>query len=691
MNFGQITQGLRADILAQAAGQGMNVTQLLESGVSFADIMLMIVQNQQQSMNMTAMQNGTELPQMSDMQNTDENAQLPLMQNFQNMTEMPKMLNIQNAADMSEVLNIPNNSGMPVTAMPTEQNAQQNVQNVTEMPQVQNVQQNVQNVVEMPQAQDIQQNVHNMVEMPQVQNVKQSVQNVTEMPQVQNVKQSVQNVVEMPQVQNIQQNVQNVVEMPQVQDIQQNVQNVVEMPQVQNIQQNVQNVVEMPQVQNVQQNVQNMVEMPQTLEIQNKAERNEKSEIGQQITNPLYRQIAQTHDIRYAAETGNVQPKRMKTADFSEVSNMKAAENVVPDSQMAQKLAEILDVISPELFKTSENTASYTNSTFMNDLLSVLKTEEEVRDSFDFSDNMLKVDPLQLAGLLDFIGTGNSIPTVSDISGNEVLKSFESVNAVNPMADKLLFNPEEMIKSGEMEIVSYIPADKNSQSATSQHNDQASDGETIDLARTMKDVRANVKAEITEDTAKFSEITASMVNSNPDEIAQKIDISFDRAYAELEMNKAKYGTPDEQMYKGISENLERGRSEFTVKLRPEGLGEILVKLVSDEGGKAVLSLVASSEKTAELLNRDLASLQTSLNQHNVEIENNSVKTAETVMHAETAFDQYNERRQDEAQQQNHFRQLKNKLGSISDRNASFEAETEAVETVSSDSALNIKI
>ena len=73
------------------------------------------------------------------------------------------------------------------------------------------------------------------------------------------------------------------------------------------------------------------------------------------------------------------------------------------------------------------------------------------------------------------------------------------------------------------------------------------------------------------------------------------------------------------------------------------------------------------------------------------IENNSVKTAETVMHAQTAFDQYDERRQDEANQQQHFRQLKNKLGNVSDINASFDTESQPVSSIVSDSALNITI
>ena len=548
MNFGQITQGLRADIMAQAAGQGMNVTQLLESGVSFADIMLMIVQNQQSVMPQGAEQG--QFSQMSDMQaNTEENL-LKLMQDFQNLTGNSQVLNIQNPSDASEILNILNDLKNPI--------AQPDVQNVFEMTQGQNVQPDVEIVVENPQEDNPQSDIQNVVEMPQKQNVQPDVEIVAKNPHKQNV------------------------------------QNVVKMPQEQNVQLDVDNVVEIPQKQNV-----------QNLEIVNDYDVNNKSETISQTNIPLYSQPVQTHDIRFAADVQQMMHNNTKSADFSLVQSNTDVQEMLQDTVAAQKLVEVLGVISPEILKSSENTASYTNNSFMNELMSVLPAEEsEIKDSFDISESILKVDPLQLAGLLDFIGTGNSIPMVSDISANETFKSLEAVGRVDIAAEKSLFNPEEMIKSGEMEIVSYTPAEKNPQPDSSKQGSRQTDGETIDLARAMKTARETFKADISDDAVKFSEISASMVNSNPDEIAQKIDISFDRAYAELEMNKAKYGSADEQMYKGISENLEKGRSEFTVKLRPEGLGEILVKLVSDEGGKAILSLVASSEKTAELLNRE---------------------------------------------------------------------------------------
>jgi len=727
MDAGQITQGLRADVLAQAASQGVNVTQLMASGVSFADIMLMLVQNQQQTLGANIDPNAAEQPLMQDNHNMTDDMLLPFMQNCQNPAEMEQVLNIQNQSDSQKVLYIPNE----------EQVQDENQQNSVQIPQDANVQntvqvpvpqeENVQNTVQIPNKEIVQnavqipnkENVQNVVQIPNKENVqsavqvpnKEIVQNTVQIPNRENV----QNAVQVPQEENLQnavqvpqeENLQNAVHVPQ----EENLQNTVRVPNKEIVQntvqipnrENVQNAVQVPQEENLQnavhvpqeENVQNTVQVPQEENVQNAVQVPQGENVPdqeQKVDFPFNREYMPQFDIRHY----NVQNKNLnshKTADFSEVQN---ADKTVLDDKAKQRLAEILGAISPEIMKSTENTSSYSNNSFVGDLFSELPSEGEMKDSFDFSDSMLKVDPTQLAGLLNFIGTGNSIPVVSDISDNELfsgIENIENISKIQSSSDKLLFNPEEMIKSGEMEIVSYIPAENNSQSSSSQQNNhkQMSDDETIDLARTMKSAKENVSNDMSEDSVKFSEMSA-MAAANPDDLARKVDISFDRAYAELEMNKAKYGSADEQMYKGIADNLEKGRSEFTVKLRPEGLGEILVKLVSDEGGKAVLSLVASSEKTAELLNRDLATLQSSLNQLDVEIENNTVKTTQTVVHAETtAFDQFSERQQDEANQQHHFRNLKNKLGNVSDRNASFEPEDEILTQSAVDSALNIKI
>lgn len=587
MNMGQITQGMRADALQLEQGQNINVAQLMESGVSFADIMLLILQNTQSIANGQGIPTSV-MPQMNaetDGQLTEQftDGQLDEMIYQNDMMFMPDMKNI-----ISNIQDYKNESDKEIVDFS-------------------NMQNDVGNLIDSDTKQDIR-------NFDDVQNNSDTWQNVRNFDGVQNNSDTRQNVRNFDDVQNNS-------------DKKLNIRN-------------------FDEVQNYPDNADNSI----------------------------------SRDFPFAENI----PVWSVSNDISDDNTAMMQVNSIAD-----KLSDVLDLVSPEFTQASEKNSSLINNNFVIDLLSQLKTEREVKDSFDMSESMIKIDPMQLAGLLDYISTGNDIPQAMDIPDSHMFEKIENLTSVKASADSLTFDPQEMIKNGEMEIVSYIPAQKNSES--SQQQSQKNDENTIDLARTMKSVKENVKAENNDDTAKFSEISASVTVSNPDELAQRKDISFERAFAELEMNKAKYGSADEQLYKGISDNLQKGRSEFTVKLRPEGLGEILVKLVSNEGGKAVLTMVASSEKTAELLNRDLASLQTSLNQHNVEIENNSVKVDETVMNSQTAFDQYNERQQDEAYQQQHFRQLKKKIGDISDRNISFDSETEPITASVADSALNITI
>ena len=76
----------------------------------------------------------------------------------------------------------------------------------------------------------------------------------------------------------------------------------------------------------------------------------------------------------------------------------------------------------------------------------------------------------------------------------------------------------------------------------------------------------------------------------------------------------------EQTTIGIKENLEIGKNEFVIKLKPEGLGEITVKM-AEQGSKMVLSIVTSSEQTGRLLNNQLNVLRESLRPYNAEVEN----------------------------------------------------------------------
>ena len=75
----------------------------------------------------------------------------------------------------------------------------------------------------------------------------------------------------------------------------------------------------------------------------------------------------------------------------------------------------------------------------------------------------------------------------------------------------------------------------------------------------------------------------------------------------------------EQIFSGLSQNLKAGRGEFVIKLVPEGLGEITVKLLSLEG-RTTLRLITASAETAKLINNDLAALQNALRPIRVEVQ-----------------------------------------------------------------------
>lgn len=85
----------------------------------------------------------------------------------------------------------------------------------------------------------------------------------------------------------------------------------------------------------------------------------------------------------------------------------------------------------------------------------------------------------------------------------------------------------------------------------------------------------------------------------------------------------------EQITDGVKANLNLEKNEFTVKLNPESLGEVTIKL-AEEGGKMVVNITAATESTAKLLNSDLTALRDSLGSLNLEIREVTVEAPENI-------------------------------------------------------------
>ncbi|MEG2086572.1 MAG: flagellar hook-length control protein FliK [Angelakisella sp.] len=74
-----------------------------------------------------------------------------------------------------------------------------------------------------------------------------------------------------------------------------------------------------------------------------------------------------------------------------------------------------------------------------------------------------------------------------------------------------------------------------------------------------------------------------------------------------------------QVKTGIVSSLKQDKNEFTIKLKPEGMGEITVKM-SETDGKITLSLTTTSQQTQTLLSGEIGNLREALKPYNANIQ-----------------------------------------------------------------------
>lgn len=95
--------------------------------------------------------------------------------------------------------------------------------------------------------------------------------------------------------------------------------------------------------------------------------------------------------------------------------------------------------------------------------------------------------------------------------------------------------------------------------------------------------------------------------------------SLENRIAHAGFNEPQAPEVDQQIQQGITENLLKGQKEFVIKLRPEGLGEVTVKLLERPGEASILSLVTSSTEAAKLINQKLSVLQEAMRPLQVQV------------------------------------------------------------------------
>lgn len=138
----------------------------------------------------------------------------------------------------------------------------------------------------------------------------------------------------------------------------------------------------------------------------------------------------------------------------------------------------------------------------------------------------------------------------------------------------------------------------------------------------------NVEVISKEETADFEKaymtlntirpITQSLsVNSNPEYRTENVNAS------KLVANEFGWETPikvnlTEQITNGFAKQVDLS-DEFVIKLKPEGLGEIVVKMVSDATGNASVTMITNNQHVKALLESDMVDLRNALLNQHVEV------------------------------------------------------------------------
>ena len=111
-------------------------------------------------------------------------------------------------------------------------------------------------------------------------------------------------------------------------------------------------------------------------------------------------------------------------------------------------------------------------------------------------------------------------------------------------------------------------------------------------------------------TATNSDLAAlgSMSNANVHNVVSK-DVDLSKISAKVIVN---------QIETGIKEGIKQKDNNLVIKLRPEGLGEVTVKM-TEVGGKITLDIVTASQYARNALNTEIDALRENLKQYNAEI------------------------------------------------------------------------
>lgn len=226
----------------------------------------------------------------------------------------------------------------------------------------------------------------------------------------------------------------------------------------------------------------------------------------------------------------------------------------------------------------------------------------------------------------------NSVESQADVNLSSQISSMLNNNA--KATETVSIKPEAL---NQLANLLGLSSKEELQSALKSAGITVETGSPVSAQAQFSEAVIKAKEMLSENLSQQSESSDEI---DVDKLQNELARSSSKTAFELSL-KSTSGTNEtpvlDQLKDGIKQNISVGKSEFTIKLNPESLGEITVKLI-EEAGKTTLSITTASAATAKLINNDINALKDAVASMSVEVKHAVVQTSES---ANSSMQQFN--------------------------------------------------
>lgn len=231
------------------------------------------------------------------------------------------------------------------------------------------------------------------------------------------------------------------------------------------------------------------------------------------------------------------------------------------------------------------------------------------------------------------VATQPELIKTSDIISKNPIAQLQTLNSNKDTAKAYDYSDlshqtrenNNVINSKGVSIAEHIKSTDNSSGSDS--TDSFGNSEK-DFYTLVNEVKKNIKTNVSKENSQEDKISVDELQTQAKEIASKPIFSLNNSGIE---KTDKYGI-SEQVAKAVTDkinsyNYSESDKSFTIKLSPEGLGDVIVKMTK-ESGKIAITLSATLESTAKVLSEKLPDLQNSLRLNNADVSSVKVQSSE---------------------------------------------------------------